>query len=153
MFVLTFKWNKKIALLVVIAIAVLLCAIIFSIGSGDGSGSASVSSKVKTNDDRVKFLQSLGWEIDETPIGEKIVVIPKEFSEVYDTYNQLQLDQGYDLSQYCGLEATIYTYTVTNYTGYIGNVVADLYVMNYEVIGGDIHSLALDGFMHGLSRK
>ena len=37
MFVLTLKWNKKIALLLVIAAAVLLCAIILSIGSGDGS--------------------------------------------------------------------------------------------------------------------
>lgn len=153
MFVLTLKWNKKIALLLVAAIAVVLCAIIFSIGSGDGNGSPSISSKVKTNEDRVKFLQNLGWEVDETPISEKTVVIPKEFSEIYDTYNQLQLDQGYDLSQYKGLEATIYTYTVTNYTGYTGNVVADLYVMNYEVIGGDIHSLAIDGFMHGLGRK
>lgn len=153
MFVLTLKWNKKIALLVIMAIAVLLCAIIFSIGSGGSDGGPSVSSKVKTNEDRVKFLQSLGWEVDEAPIGEKTVVIPKEFSEIYDTYNQLQLDQGYDLSDYCGLEATIYTYTVTNYTGYTGNVVADLYVMNYEVIGGDIHSLAIDGFMHGLCKK
>ena len=153
MFVLTLKWNKKIALLVVAAIAIVLCAIIFSIGSGDGSSSPSISSKVKTNEDRVKFLQSLGWDVDDMPISEKNVVIPKDFSEIYDTYNQLQLDQGYDLSQYRGLEATIYTYTVTNYTGYTGNVVADLYVMNYEVIGGDIHSLAIDGFMHGLGRK
>jgi len=95
----------------------------------------------------------VGWEVDATPIGEKAVVISKEFSEIYDTYNQLQLDQGYDLSEYCGLEATIYTYTVTNYTGYSGNVVADLYVMNYTVIGVDIHSLTIDGFMHGLCKK
>lgn len=153
MFVLTLKWNKKIALLVVIAIAVVLCAIIFSIGNGDGSAKPAASAKVKTNEDRVMFLQALGWEVDETPISEKTVVIPKEFSKIYETYNQLQLDQGYDLSEYGGLEAIIYTYTVTNYSGYTGNVVADLYVMNYEVIGGDIHSLAIDGFMHGLSRR
>ncbi|MBP8640216.1 MAG: DUF4830 domain-containing protein [Oscillospiraceae bacterium] len=153
MFVLTLKWNKKIALLVVIAVAVVLCAIIFSIGSGDGSAKPAAASKVKTNEDRVMFLQALGWEVDEAPISEKTVVIPKEFSKIYETYNQLQLDQGYDLSEYSGLEATIYTYTVTNYSGYTGNVVADLYVMNYEVIGGDIHSLAIDGFMHGLSRR
>lgn len=153
MFVLTFKWNKKIALAVIIAVAVLLCAIIFAIASGDSGASSSSTSRVKTNEDRIMFLENLGWEVDETPISEKTVVIPKEFSEVYETYNQLQLDQGYDLSEYCGLEATIYTYTVTNYTGYTGNVVADLYVMNYEVIGGDIHSLAIDGFMHGLGKK
>ncbi len=153
MFVFTLKWNKKIAIMVVVAIAVLLSAIIISIASGSSHGSSAVSQKVKTNEDRIMFLKNLGWEVDETAIGEKLVIIPKEFSDVYETYNQLQLDQGYDLSEYRGLEAIIYTYTVTNYSGYNGNVVADLYVMNYEVIGGDIHSLALDGFMHGLGKK
>ena len=152
MFVFTIKWNKKVALLIIIAAAVLLCAVILSIGNG-GKHSAGVSTTVKTNEDRLKFLESLGWELDAAPIGEKTVIIPKEFSDVYETYNQLQLDQGYDLSEYRGLEAIIYTYNVTNYTGYDGNVVADLYVMNYEVIGGDIHSLAIDGFMHGLCKK
>lgn len=153
MFVFTLKWNKKIAIMVVAAIAVLLCAIIISIANGGDSERSAISQKVKTNEDRIKFLENLGWEVDSTPTGETTVVIPKEFSDVYETYNQLQLDQGYDLSEYRGLEAIIYTYNVTNYTGFTGNVVADLYVMNYEVIGGDIHSLAIDGFMHGLCKK
>ena len=153
MFVMTLKWNKKVALLVVIAAAVLLCAIILAIGASGNGSSAASSQKVKTNEDRVEFLGSLGWEVDSTPVSEELVVIPKEFSDVYDKYNKLQREQGYDLSMFRGLEATIFTYTVTNYTGYNGNVVADLYVLNYEVIGGDIHSLALDGFMHGLCRK
>ena len=153
MFVLTFKWNKKIALLVIILAALVLCAIILAVAGGDRAEGTPGTPKVKTNEDRVMFLQSLGWEVDETPISKKTVIIPKEFTEIYETYNKLQLDQGYDLSEYRGLEAIIYTYTVTNYTGYNGNVVADLYVMNYEVIGGDIHSLAIDGFMHGLGKK
>jgi len=153
MFVLTFKWNKKIALMVIIAAALVLCAIILAIAGGDRAAGAPGTPKVKTNEDRVMFLKNLGWEVDETPISKNTVVIPKEFSEIYETYNKLQLDQGYDLSEYRGLEAIIYTYTVTNYSGYAGNVVADLYVMNYEVIGGDIHSLAIDGFMHGLGKN
>ncbi len=151
MFVLTFKWNKKTALLIVIAAAVLLCAVICSIGAGGSSGTGS--SKVKTNEDRVMFLENMGWEVDKTPVSEKKVVIPKEFSDIYNTYNRMQLDQGYDLTQYRGMEAMIYTYTVKNYSGYTGKVVADLYVLNNKVIGGDIHSLAIDGFMHGLCRR
>ncbi|MGI5985098.1 MAG: DUF4830 domain-containing protein [Clostridiales bacterium] len=152
MFICTLKWNKKFALLIIIAAAVVLCALILSIGKGNNSNSAAIA-KVKTNEDRVKFLENLGWEVDSEPIEEKNVVIPKKFSDVYETYNRLQLEQGYDLSKYCGLETTIYTYSVRNYSGYIGEVVADLYVLNYEVIGGDIHSRALDGFMHGLCKK
>jgi len=153
MFVLTFKWNKKTALLIVAAIAVLLCAIILSIGvEGRISGDAG-SAKVKTNEDRVKFLENLGWEVNAVPVDEKKVVIPKEFSDIYNTYNRMQLDQGYDLTKFRGMGAIIYSYTVTNYSGYNGNVVADLYVLNNKVIGGDIHSLAIDGFMHGLCKR
>lgn len=152
MVVLTLKWNKKIALLVVLAVAALLCVLVIAIGSGS-RGVDAVSQSVKTNEDRIKFLQDLGWEVDPTPISEKTVVIPKDFSLIYDTYNSLQLEQGYDLSLFRGMDATIFTYNVINYTGYSGTVVADLYVVNNRVVGGDIHSLALDGFMHGLSRK
>lgn len=151
MFVFTLKWNKKTVLLIIIAAAIILCSLIVSIGNS-GNNSSAAAAKVKTNEDRVKFLESIGWEVDLNPIQENNIIIPKEFSDVYKTYNRLQLDQGYDLSKYCGLEATVYTYNITNYSGYIGDVVADLYVLNYEVIGGDVHSLALDGFMHGLRR-
>ncbi|NLH01492.1 MAG: DUF4830 domain-containing protein [Clostridiales bacterium] len=151
--VVTLKWNRKIALLVIIAVAAVLCALIFAIGKGGNSTSSAAGVKVKTNEDRIKFLESLGWEVDLNPIEEKTVIIPKEFSDVYKKYNQLQIEQGYDLSKYRGMEVTIYTYSVRNYTGYSGNVVAELYVKGNEIIGGDIHSLELDGFMHGLRKK
>lgn len=151
MFIFTIKWNKKLALAVIIAVALLLCALIILSRTGDSGQSGSVQ-KLKTNAHRIEFLQSLGWEVSEEPIEEKVIVIPQEFSNVYTSYNKLQIAQGYDLSQYCGLEATIYTYSIYNYSGYTGRVVADLYILNHEIIGGDVHSLALDGFMHGLRR-
>ena len=151
MFVFTLKWNKKLAILIIIAAAIVLCALIVSIGKSGSNNSSG--SKVKTNEDRQMFLESLGWEVDTSPLEEKKVIIPKEFSKVYSTYNNLQLEQGFDLSKYCGLEVTIYTYRIKNYPDYIGEVVAELYVLNYEVVGGDVHSLALDGFMHGLRRS
>ena len=152
MFVFTLKWNKKIAILIILAAAIVLCALIVTIGRGGNSNSAGTS-KVKTNEDRIMFLADCGWEVDQNPIEEKKVIIPKEFSKIYATYNNLQIEQGYDLSKFCGLEVTIYTYKIKNYSGYLGDVVAELYVLNYEVIGGDVHSLALDGFMHGLRRS
>ena len=51
-----------------------------------------------------------------------------------------------------GQTVTRYTFTVTNYpTGETG-ILADLLVRNGEVVGGDIRSTALDGFLHGLVR-
>lgn len=152
MFVMTMKWNKKTGLLIVIAAALLLCALVVIIGAGNRGGGAP-SQIARTNEERIMFLKSLGWEVETTPLEEKTVIIPREFSDVYENYNALQLEQGYDLSEFCGLEVTIYTYTVTNYAGFKGTVVADLYIYQGQVIGGDIHTLAIDGFMHGLRRR
>ncbi len=152
MFVYTFKFNKKLALIIILAIAVLICGIILLIGKSDSGGepAPAESQTVSNNKDRVSYLESLGWQVSSEPLNEKTIIIPKQFSDVYQEYNKLQLSCGYDLSQYCGLEATVYTYAVKNYKDYSGDVVADLYVRSSKLIGGDIHSLSLDGFMHGL---
>ena len=103
-----------------------------------------------TNAARIEYLKDLGYEVDPEPISEKAVVIPKEFNEIFNEYNLLQRKQGFDLSQFKGLEVLLYTYKVTNYPNTSDEVYAELYVRNGHVIGGDIHSTAMDGFMHGL---
>lgn len=150
MFVCTLKWNKKTALLTILIVALVLCVLIVAIGYG---GRSSAGCKVKTNEERVEFLESLGWEVTEEPVEVRDIVIPREFSSVYETYNELQRSQGYDLSKYKGEESTLYTYEVRNYSGYDGHVVAEIYVVDDRVVGGDIHSLELDGFMHGLNSR
>ncbi len=150
MFVYTVKWNRATALIIVIVAALVIIGIVLAVGAAGRGGKTTT---VRDNADRVSFLQSCGWEVEEEPVSERTIVIPKDFSDIYTEYNKLQIAQGYDLSRQCGLEATIYTYRVLNYSGYSGNVVAELYVLNFEIIGGDVHSLELDGFMHGLRLK
>ena len=43
-----------------------------------------------------------------------------------------------------------YTYKILNYPGE-ADVVADIIVFRNQVIAGDVQSVALYGFMHGLS--
>lgn len=153
MFIFTAKFNKKKALLAVLVLAAILIAVILIAGSADRSAAketAALSAVVKNNDQRVKYLNSLGWEVDKAPVEEQKVVIPREFPEVYKKYNELQLSQGFDLSKYGGIEATRYTYKVLNYPKATGNVVADIIIYRDEVIAGDVQSNALDGFMAGL---
>ena len=46
-----------------------------------------------------------------------------------------------------------YTYEVTNYEDYDGVVYANLIVYRGRVIGGDICSADVTGFIHGFERK
>ena len=146
---LTLKWNKKTAVCILVAAAVLLALIvILAARGGEDSGTVSGSS-LNSCEDRVAYLSQLGWTVDPASETEQDIVIPKTFSQVYEKYNELQKSQGFNLSEYCGLDAKIYSYTVTNHPS--GEAAtAQLILLSGQVIGGDIHSNALGGFMHGI---
>ena len=100
--------------------------------------------------ERIAFLASCGWEADAGSEQSQIIHIPETFPPVYEDYNDLQLSQGYDLRDYAGRDCELYTYTVTNWPDETQTVLANLYVFRGRIIGGDVHSTNLDGFMVGL---
>ncbi len=156
MFVFTAKFNKRKAIIIVLALAVLLCAIILIAGSLSRNSPKSVKSSagnMKTNEDRIAFLNELGWEVNETPVETQEIVIPREFTGVYEDYAKLQNEQGFTLDKYGGMKAVRYTYKILNYPGDAGNVVADMIIYGTTLIAGDIQSTALDGFMIGLVKN
>lgn len=104
-------------------------------------------SKIRTNEDRIAFLSAFGWQVESEPIEEVVLKIPKDFDKILSAYNNIQLHQGLDLSKYSGKEVTRVTYRVTNYPNYDGEVVADLIIHRDRVIGGDICSADVDGFI------
>ena len=108
--------------------------------------------KIRSNEDRVAFLAQFGWEVEETPAEETTVTIPREFDKIFAAYNELQRKQGLDLSLYSGKTVERYTYTVKNYEGYDGTVLANLLISRGRVIGGDICSADPTGFVQGFTR-
>ena len=115
----------------------------------------AILKKVKTNEDRIKFLSWFGWQVQPTALEQVEVTIPEKFSPIYEKYNEIQLAQGLDLKKYTGKKVQRYTYLVTNYPGMDKNSVSQVYanIILYKdtVIGGDISSTDLNGFMHGFA--
>lgn len=103
--------------------------------------------KIKTNEDRIGFLEQFGWKVDSEPVEEVTMKIPREFDRVMTTYNELQKRQGLDLSKYRGREVTRYSYNVTNFPDYNGKVTANVIVYKNRVIGGDVCSSDAEGFI------
>ena len=108
--------------------------------------------KIRTEEDRIAFLAQFGWEVSATPTESTTVTIPREFDKVFAAYNEIQRAQGLDLSPYSGRTVERYTYTVTNYQGYQGEVLANVLIFRGKVIGGDICAADASGFLHGFDR-
>ncbi len=106
--------------------------------------------KVKSNGDRVDFLEQFGWEVDRTPEKECVVRIPANFDNIMSSYNDIQKSMGLDLEKYTGKEAVRYTYKVTNYPNYDGTVFANVTIYKNRVIAADVCSSDVDGFIRSL---
>lgn len=127
-----------------------------SIDETTATGSAVEAAKyiqLSTNEQRVAFLESLGWQVDSNPVEVAEVIIPQTFNDVYKNYNSIQKAQGYDLSKFRGVRAKRWTYNLKNYSGASEGVRANLLIYNNMLIGGDISSVALNGFMQGLKKN
>jgi hypothetical protein len=100
----------------------------------------------------VEYLTAWGWEVSEEPTATEELVIPKEMDDSYGEYLQLQSGQGFDLTKYAGKRVKRYTYEVYNYPSGEQGIQANLLICRGKVVGGEILSPRLDGFIHGLSR-
>ncbi len=105
--------------------------------------------KVKSADNAATFLGQFGWVVDAGSAETAEVTIPAEFDKIFAGYNEMQKAQGLDLSKYKKKAVTRYTFTVTNYPDYEGTVYANVLVYRGRVIGGDICSADVNGFIHG----
>ena len=105
---------------------------------------------IKTNEDRVAFIEGFGIRVDAQPVREETFTMPDDFDRVIGGYNQIQKTQGLDLTKYTRKRVTHYAYKVTNYDGE-GTVYVNLLLYRNRIIGADISSLDEDGFVSSLT--
>ena len=105
---------------------------------------------VKSSKDAIDFLSQYGWSVDDEPIEECEITIPNEFDKVISSYNEIQKQQGLDLTKYAKKTAKRYTFKINNYPDYSGTVYANIIVYRDKVIAGDICTADAKGFIHTL---
>lgn len=136
----------------------MLVALIFLIPTFSSATTANIEAmnegisfdNVKNAENAIEFLNQYGWELDKAPVDECEITIPKDFDKIMTLYNEIQKQQGLDLTKYQKKSATRYTFKVTNYPSYEGTVYANVIVYRNKVIAGDICSADSNGFMHTL---
>ena len=122
-----------------------------ALSGGDGAVAASaggqvVYSGIRSNEDRVAFIEGFGILVDDTPVEEVAFTMPEDFDRVILGYNELQKKQGLDLAKYQRKKVTRYTYKVTNFDSE-GEVYANLFVHRGKIIACDVCSADPEGFV------
>ena len=137
---------------------ILLCitvlAVLLTLGNAEAVYASSDGREInyggiKTNEDRVAFIESFGIKVKADPVREEGFTMPKDFDRVILGYNQIQKEQGLDLTKYSRKRVTHYAYEVTNYDS-DGAVYVNLLVYRNKIIGADISSADDGGFVKSL---
>lgn len=106
---------------------------------------------VSSAQDRLDYLADWGWLVEETPLSVEELLIPEVLDDSYTDYLALQQSQGFSLEALTGERVKRYSYAVTNYPSGETGVQLNLLIHNSTVVGGEVLSPALDGFLHGLA--
>lgn len=146
LFIYTRKLTKRGLATIFVVAGLILCAIIALVAGLKNPARYGIA---ETEADRIAFIKSFGWEVEDEEPEVSEITIPREFDEVYLNYNLIQKAQGLDLWDYVGCKVKRYTYKIINYPTGEEGVCLTLLVYNGCVIGGDVKSPRIDGFMHG----
>lgn len=141
------KWTlKKVGIVFGVILVVAVALVLIFSGKGESGF------KGETLEERINFLRSLGLEADPESEKARDVIIPEEFDEIFENYNALQKKAGFDLEDYKGKTVKKYTYKILDYPTAEKDdiIISTLLVLDGQIIGGDVYSPRLDGFITGL---
>ena len=149
-----FIYSIRASTVKLLGVMALVIVLLFGIAVSGNANTVSASSSateidfsgIKTNEDRVRFIENFGIKVDASSVEEEAFRMPEDFDRVILGYNELQKKQGLDLSKYQKKRVTRYTYKVTNYDSE-GDVYANLFVYRGKIVACDLCSASPDGFV------
>ncbi|MBO5879841.1 MAG: DUF4830 domain-containing protein [Clostridia bacterium] len=144
--------TVKFALLIVITLLLLSGILIFGSGAAvEASVGADIKlGGMKTNEDRLEFISQFGISVAGEPKSSETFSVPADFDRIIAGYNEIQKSQGLDIGKYKNKKVTRYTYSVSDYEGYDGEVNVNLIIYKNTVIACDVSSEDPNGFVKPL---
>lgn len=104
-----------------------------------------------TNEQRVAYLESLGWQVLPEPVATMDLQLPEDLKAQWGDYLKLQTQQGMPMADCAGQVVRRFTYTVTNYPDVPDGVQVNLFTCGDRLVGGDIIATGENGFQTGLT--
>ena len=147
MFYLNFKFPKRYIILSLLIFA-LAVVVFINIVVGIKTNKPTETFTVNFGDVSVEeYISSFGLEIDRNACVIDEITVPYEFGQVYESYNNIQKSQGFDLEQYKGKVLKRYSYPLLNYPDKEKNVFVEVLIFNDSIVAADVYSTNFDGFI------
>ena len=158
MFIFTVRASTIKFCATMLAGVLLVAGLVFVLPQGESVSVGAVDQAVRydgitDHKDMADFLLQFGWQVAAHPITDETVTLPQKTEGIYAAYNELQKEQGLDLSPFGGKRVRRVVFTVTNYKDASGPVRATLFIYRNTVVAGDLSAGAPNGFVCGFDGK
>lgn len=117
-----------------IVIACLIILLIIGLFSVDNS----------TNEMIISYLNSYGITVEKKPVQISHLTIPNTFDKIYESYNAIQAEAGFNLENYKGKAVIKYTYRIINSEP---EALVNVFLYSNEIIAADISRQGSEGFV------
>ena len=130
--------KKTVMFLVAVAVAIVSAVVAVRFSRAE-TGIKDFGNDFGNQTTRISYLNLCGLDVKDEV--QKDIKIPCEFGQVYGRYNEIQKQQGFDLTDYRGKAVKLFRYTADDFT-------AELIVDEDELIAGGVFDR--DGNMYAL---
>ena len=89
MLIWTARVSKKTKAVVAVILAGILAAAVLLLVGRSGGGQDAAAWQLTGNADRIAYLESMGWQVEEEPVETLQFLLPEKLEEPYLTYNEL----------------------------------------------------------------
>ena len=102
---------------------------------------------------KVHFIESYGWQVEQSHFMCEKVKIPYVFSDSEKEYNLIQKKAGFDFENYKGKTLDRFSYRLLNHPDDKKYAYINIFVYNNKIVGADVVSPSLSGNIRAINDK
>ena len=136
MFVFSFKTTKKSLLIGIACLVAFLALTAAAIWWPDTEETVPTVAAAEPAD-HLSFLRSIGCEAAAAPMAVEEILLPDKADTPFETYNALQQQAGFDLSDYCGKRVKVFKTEFGGKTAAVPGTVVAAGKQGIEIACGD----------------
>ena len=144
MFLSVIKMPKGSLALIILAAVVLASSLVVSLKNNSGKVVAA-----SDNLSVLAYIESFDIDVLKEGLKEDEIKVPATFNDVYNNYNKIQEEQGFDLENYKGKTLKRYTYPMINIEDE-GSLFVEVLTFDGIIVAADIYSTNIGGSIRTL---